>query len=386
MLDRSIAKAIISNLSSGIVPLQYVLYYDVGRQQQRGVVQVEIEASTNKLRFVNGDYGSGKTHFLATIRHWAIENEYVPSHVVLSPRGTPLYDLSGVYTRIMKNLIVEERDWESPIESILEFIFHVFQVWLKKYINEKGMRCKKCGIEQLFCYHCHNEGKIEELYIRDFRKLNLKLQIAIIVYRTARWGFHPDFETADLVIRWLEGQPLYRRELNYLGVWESLAKGDILKGLEEVAKLISLVGKKGMVIMLDEAEGVEKLTPYQRPTAYENLQFLIEGTQEIENIYFLYATTPTFFNDVESYSEDLTKVVRQTACTDLVPLTEQEIQRLSLKIAEIYLASLENLNNITERETIRKKLIDCCTHDLVKRSSVRDIITDLIGKFRKISS
>jgi hypothetical protein len=386
MLDKNVAKAIISSLSAGTVPVQYVQYYDVGRQQQKGTVEKEIETNSSKLRFVNGDYGTGKTHFLATIRHRAIENDYVPTHVVLSPRGTPLHDLAAVYSRIVKNLVVDEQDKISPMESVLEFLFEVFQNWLKNYVNGKRSRCEKCGIEQLYCHHCHSTGKIEELYIKDFRKLDVNLQIAIVVYRTARWGFNPDFQTADLVIRWLEGEPLYRRELNYLGIWENLSRGDILRGLNEIAKLISLVGKKRMIIMLDEAEGIENLMPYQRPIACENLQFLIEGVHEIENIYFLYATTPTFFNDVESYSRDLKKIVRTTACTDLVPLTANEIQNLAFKIAEIYMASLEPLDDVPGEELIRKKLIECCTRDLKKGPSVRAIITDLISKFHKIIS
>ncbi len=383
MLDKNIAQAIISSLSAGTVPIEYVRYYDVGRQEQREIVEKEIEGNTSKLRFVNGDYGTGKTHFLATIRHWAIENEYVPSHVVLSPRGTPLYDLIGVYSRIVKNLALGDANKTSPIESVLEFIFQVFQAWLKKYLDGKGLRCEKSGIEQLYCYHCHKEGKIEELYIKGFRNLNINLQVAIIVYRTARWGFNPDFETAVLVIRWLEGQPLYRRELNYLGVWDNLAEDDILQGLNEVAKLVSLVGKKGMIIMLDEAEGIESLTLHQRPIAYDNLKFLIEGANQIDNAYFLYATTPTFFNDVENYSKELTKIVKKTACTDLAPLTSSEIKSLVFKIGEVYLSSLSDLCHKNKRELIGKTLIEYCNNGLINRSSsVRNIITGLIGNLK----
>lgn len=385
-MDKNIAQAIISSLASGTVPIRYVQCYDVGRQQQRDLVKKEIERNRSNLRFVNGDYGTGKTHYLATIRHWAIENDYVPSHVVLSPRGTPLNDLGVVYSRIIKNLVIDEEGVRSPMESVLEFVFEIFQTWIKKYLHGKGSRCEKWGIEQLYCHHCHTTGKIEELYIREFRRLNVNLQVAIIVYRTARWGFNPDFQTADLVVRWIEGEALYRRELNYLGVWDDLSRGDILRGLTEIAKLTSLVGKRGLIIMLDEAEGIESLTPYQRPKAYENLQFLIEGAKEIENLYFLYATTPTFFNDVESYSQELANIVRKSACTDLASLTSQDIQRLSFNIAEIYLDSLEGLRDIAEREVIRRKLHGCCTNDLEKRLSVRNVITDLINKFQKVRS
>lgn len=387
MLDKQTAKAIISSLSGGTVAVKHVHYYDVGRQEQAKTVKEEIENNSKKLRFVNGDYGTGKTHFLSTIKHWAIENDYIPSHVVLSPRGTPLHDLRAVYSRIMKNLVVYEQDLESPIEAVLEVIFQAFQDWLKRYVPGKYGRCEEYFMEPLYCAHCNRTGKIEELYIADFGQLDVKLRVAITLYRYARWGHNPDFETADLVIRWLEGEPLYRKELNYLGLWEDIGKGDILKGLNEIAKLISLINKKGMIIMLDEAEGIENLTPYQKPIAYENLQFLVNGVKEIKNIYFLYATTPTFYNDVESYSNDLAHIVNKTACTDLVPLTSSEIQKLASNIAEIYIAAIDLSDNTIVRESIMKKTFAYCDNYLIKTSpSVRDMITGLINEFTDASA
>lgn len=379
-LNKKIAQAIINSLSSGTVPIQYAHYYNVGRQQQVEAVVKEIMNNSSKLRFINGDYGAGKTHFLATIRHWAIEHDYAPSHVILSPRGTPLYDLKSVYSRILKNLVYHEQ-WDiTPIQAVLEFIFQAFQDWLNKDNSGTELMCEKSNLPLLYCYHCHETGKIEELYIKDFRKLDFSLQTAITIYRQTRWGWNPDFETADMVIRWIEGETLYRRELNYLGVWENLGEDDIFRGLNEITKLITLAGKKGMIVMLDEAEGIEKLTPYQKPIAYKNLQFFVGGDYKVNNIYFLYATTPTFFNDVESYSGDLAKVVKKTDCTDLLPLSFSDIKKLAFRISDIFIASLEESNIF-----IKKELITSTAEKTIERynntiSSVplRKIITDLI--------
>lgn len=381
VLDEQVAKEIISSLSGGTVAVKHVHYYDVGRQEQVETVKDEIENNTSKLRFINGDYSTGKTHFLSTIRHWAIQNDYIPSHVVLSPRGTPLHDLKTVYSRIMKNLVIDEQGLESPIEAVLEFIFQVFKDWVKIYIAGNRPRCEKYGMEPLYCQHCNVTGKIEELYIEDFKKLDVNLRVAIILYRSAKWGYNPDFVTADFVIRWLEGEPLYRRELNYLGLWEDIGKGDILRGLSEIAKLISLIKKKGMVIMLDEAEGIENLTLYQKPIAYENLQFLVNGVKEIENLYFLYATTPAFYNDVESYSNELAHIVNKTACTDLLPLTPNEIKKLASNVVKIYMTSIAQSENTIARESIMKNAFAYCDNYLIKRSpSVRDMITGLFNE------
>lgn len=380
-LDKKRAQAIINSLSSGTVPLQYVNCYNVGRQNQVRVVKREIEDKNSKLRFVNGDYGTGKTHFLATIRHWAIENNYMPSHVILSPRGTPLYDLRAVYSRIVKNLTHHEQ-WDiSPMQAILEFIFLSFQTWLNKDYKGTDLRCEKSHLQILHCAHCKETGKIEELYIKNFKKLNPSLQKAITVYRSARWGSNPDFETADLVIRWIEGESFYRRELNYLGVWEDLNKGDIFKGLDEISKLITLIGKNGMIILLDEAEGIEKLTPYQRPQAYKNLQWLIEGVSKVDNIYFLYATTPAFYHDIVSYSGNLAELIKTTPRTDLATLSSSELKKLAHSVVKIYITSLGGDIDINDEGLM--KFIEQYSETSTELFSVRKFITDLINELQE---
>lgn len=388
-MNREVAQAIVNSLSSGTVPIQYAHYYTVGRKNQLDIVQNEIANNSSKIRFINGDYGTGKTHFIATIRHWAIKHNYVPSHVILSHRGTPLYDLRSVYSRILKNLVYHEQSDVTTIQAILEFIYQSFQDWVNKLDTAQQKICEKSALAPLYCHHCHKTGKIEELYIKEFRKLNFPLQQAITIYRHARWGWNPDFETADMVIRWIEGEILYRKELNYLGVWENLGEDDILRGLNEVTKLITLVGKKGMVVMFDEAEGIEKLTPVQKPIAYQNLQFLIDGAYKVDNIYFLYANTPTFYNDVESYSENLKEIVRTTACTNLLPLSSNDIITLVSHIAEIFTSSLGESSTSANAHKIAstaKKAIEYYENLYPDSSvSIRKIITDLIAELSALT-
>ena len=186
MLQKNIAKAILTSLASGTVPIKYSHLYNVGRDRQVETVLDEIIEGKSKLRFVSGDYGTGKTHFLSTIRHKAIENQFIPSHVILSPRETPIYNLQTVYTRILKNLIIIDDNVYSPIEAVLEFVYAEFEKWLKGYIQNDNCRCEKTLINSLYCSHCNLNGTIEGLYINDFFKLDRRLQVAIMVYRYAR--------------------------------------------------------------------------------------------------------------------------------------------------------------------------------------------------------
>lgn len=385
-MNKDIAREIINALSSGVVPKKYAHYYNVGREQQVRTATEEIKENRGKLRFVKGDYGMGKTHFLVTIGHWAIKNGYIPSHVVLSPRGTPLHDLRTVYSRIIKECYGEENI--PPIKAILEFFYKAFQRWLDKYYEGPGLKCEKYTIADILeCSHCYETSKIEKLYIPYFEKLPLSLQRVITEYRYARWGENPDFEKADMVIRWIEGESFGKRDLNYLGVWENLYRDDILISLKEISRLVSLIGKKGVVIMLDEAEDINELEPRQRLVACENLQLLIEGAYRVENIYFLYATTPTFFYTVNSYSPNLKRSVENTPTTELIPLSLSEIKRLASMVSEIYVASLKESDI-----TINKRLVNSTIQEEVARydeitdnaqKSARRFITSLISKLKR---
>lgn len=300
----------------------------------------------------------------------------------MSPRGTPLYSLEAVYSRTIKNLVLDNDEDLSPIESVLEFLYQAFQKWIKGY-KYNDHRCEKTLIEPLFCDHCNKVGNVESMYIENFRSLDVQLQIAIMIYRTARSGRNPDFETAEMVIRWIEGERLYRNKLNYLGLWTNVSQDDILRGLSEIALLVSLIGKKGLIVMLDEAEGIEKLSSYQKQLAYDNLKFLINGGKHINNLYFLYATTPTFFNDVSSYSVDLNSIINRTACTNLIPLSESEKKALAQKILEIYVIASKDSCTNADFAMFAEKTERYCNADNVKRLvSVRDFITGLLNEFK----
>jgi hypothetical protein len=101
----------LNSLQDGTVPLEFAHIYNVNREEQIEQVCSEIEHRSGKprLKFVNAEYGQGKTQTLGMIRHWAVEHGYAASHVVLQSRGTSLSDLRSVYVAILRNLGVLDR-------------------------------------------------------------------------------------------------------------------------------------------------------------------------------------------------------------------------------------------------------------------------------------
>jgi len=71
------ARAIIEALRKGSVPMEYVPFFTVGRQNWLKFIEDDLDhyiaEGGAKVRFINGDYGDGKTHFMSVVRHMAMQ-------------------------------------------------------------------------------------------------------------------------------------------------------------------------------------------------------------------------------------------------------------------------------------------------------------------------
>ena len=101
------ARAIIEDLREGSVPVDSVPLFTVGRQNWLKLIEEDLDQyiaeGGAKVRFVNGDYGDGKTHFMSVVRHLAREKGFAVSFVVLT-REIPVHKFEVVYQEIVRQL------------------------------------------------------------------------------------------------------------------------------------------------------------------------------------------------------------------------------------------------------------------------------------------
>src|SRR3990167_3577902 len=101
------ARAIIEGLRKGIVPTEYVAFFTVGRQNWLKCVEDDLDNfiadGGSKVRFINGDYGDGKTHFMSIIRQLSLQKGFASSFVVLT-RDIPIHKFEVVYQEIVSQL------------------------------------------------------------------------------------------------------------------------------------------------------------------------------------------------------------------------------------------------------------------------------------------
>jgi bacteriophage exclusion system BrxC/D-like protein len=101
------ARTIIEHLRRGSVPVEQVPCFTVGRERWLSIIEDDlahyIAAGGTKVRFLNGDYGDGKTHFLSIIQHLAAQAGFAVSFVVLT-REVPMQKFELVYREIASKL------------------------------------------------------------------------------------------------------------------------------------------------------------------------------------------------------------------------------------------------------------------------------------------
>ena len=288
------------HLRQGTVPLEYVNEFAVGRSDElrEAVSRMgQIEGGSGQLSFVNGPYGSGKTHFLGMVRGEALLRNFAVTHVVLSTRSCPLDRLQMVYAALMSGLNTPECRHRPAFRSVLGS-------WLstiRDELIESGAADKPCkhGLQYYSCgYGCFSELLVSR--VSTLAGLHPDFRTVLAAYFRANWS--NDGEIIRLCERWLLGEPLpaaarkrVGRAANSHRYPGNISKKSALHAFGDAARIVRSVRYSGLVIMLDEAETMPSVGRSGDISAFVNLLRLMKAClREWQAIYCLYATTPYF--------------------------------------------------------------------------------------------
>ncbi len=118
--------AILQSLGAGIVPRVGQQHIQVGRAREVTALVEDIDRIADggsAIRFVIGEYGSGKTFFLQLIRSVAMEKRLVTAHADLTP-DRRLHATGGqarsLYAELMRNLSTRSKPEGGALQSIVE--------------------------------------------------------------------------------------------------------------------------------------------------------------------------------------------------------------------------------------------------------------------------
>jgi hypothetical protein len=118
--------AVLQSLRAGVVPRVGLRLILVGREQEVKAALTDVERIADggsSIRFVIGEYGSGKTFFLNLVRFIALEKKLVTAHADLTPNRR--LQASGgqarsMYAELMRNVSTRSKPDGGAMASIVE--------------------------------------------------------------------------------------------------------------------------------------------------------------------------------------------------------------------------------------------------------------------------
>lgn len=267
-------------------------------------------------RFVVGDYGSGKTHFLRMTAKKALDGKFAYAEVTIN-RDIRLDRFETVWQIMMEKLQARDSS-DSPegIEGMLD-------AWWNKIVQDG-------------CYPDILQ-RVAEIPNTNFRE-------AIKQYLQGRAQGQDD--SVRPYVLWLKGARTKPR-----GIGASIDRLMAREMLRSLIVLLKLMGYSGLVLFLDELELMVTQSPQIRNSSYEALRQLVDGTDNVPSFLVLCSLTEQLISDdlkgFPSYPALWQRVRGSLAFRDRdyrslminlnhIPLTDGEIEQLAFRIRDIY--------------------------------------------------
>jgi len=366
---------ILSALAGGVVPKRGLQYIMVGREAEMKQIREELrdikENGNSMIKFFIGAYGTGKSFMQNFVRQAGLEEGFVVTNADFTPYRR-LYGSDNqalaLYNELIKNLSTKS----APQGNALPIILDQWIMGLQKKVMEDLDYEDKAALEDsVFVQTVEKEivkavSHLDELtggY--DFAK------VLSIYYKSF---VKQDKEKQRQVLRWLRGEYLTKTDaMRDLGIREIIDDSNYYAYLKVLCKFVRQAGYSGLIINLDEAVNLYKIT--HREAREKNYDYILMIYNDIlqgsvEGLYITFSGTPEFLEDerrglysYQALKRRLKPAVEKEEYQDLrqavmklTPLTPEETLILLMNIRDIHAAHYGYEINVTDEE-IRKYLL-----------------------------
>ncbi len=363
------AKKIRSKLMNfAVAPGQYAHFINAGTDDvltilEREYFQEELVEGISSFKYLEGDYGSGKTQFIHSLAEKARLNGIVSS-VVNIGQECPFNSQSSIFNAIVASFIVPSTD-----ESISEDlgIDVLFRYWIVNKLREVG-----CGIGQ----------EVPDMVRRQLKQTFTKI-----------WLGAPDAQMASALmglgkrildiecgaqnssldqelIAWVRGDKIRSRNLRECySLHEPTRDETAFKRLKTVIEFLrTRLGFKGFFIAFDEGTRTNTFRrgSVKQKQAIENMLTMINENAEGQfgGVMFLYAATPDFRSDViKNYPALFDRIgsvafVPGRPMTPLITLESLNTEKVIREIGEKLLIVFAKADNIEWDQGVQSANID----------------------------
>lgn len=343
---------IINALKNGNIPNDSVMQFCVGRDNQinefKNLLDY-VEMGNASTKFLNGEFGSGKSFFLKVIEELAYDNNYVVSRITIGD-NLPFHKIDMVYKEIAKSLKCKTG---TSLNHIIDRWIIRLKIEAEDEIDDE---------DEIDSMKILVEERLEEDLL-DTRDCSNPFATAVEKYYYA--SEEGDKQTANYAQSWLRGDSnIPFQEKRKFGVKGGVNKENAFHFLTALSTFIKSVGYNGLVILVDEAEFIMK-TPQQksRDSAYNYIRDIFDGCSNgtFTNLLFVFAGTYQFFEDdqkgVRSYEALYSRIQSainseyenvRTPIVNLTGFNASDAKKLAIIILNIHKDTYKWDTNIIE--------------------------------------
>lgn len=392
-VPRRISSMLLNSLSGGVVPRTGLEYIAIGRTNEINAILSDfsdLEADGSCFRFLIGRYGSGKSFLLRLIRSHGLDRGFVTCDVDLSPErrlvGSKGQGLA-TYRELMRNLATKASPEGGALPSLLS-----------KWITAMQTECAARGLVP------GSPAFLEAMEATIREKCSaFDTEVHGFDFTHVVTSFYKGFTTGDegaknAALKWFRGEYATKteakREISVSDIPDDNTWGDYLK---LVGALARAAGYKGLLVFIDEAVNLYKITQsVSREQNYEKLLNLYNDAMQgrLYGMGFFVGGTPQFLEDTRrglfSYEALRSRLVSNRFATDglqdfsapvirLSRLTNEEVYALIRRVMNIHASHFGWTPPISEEE------LAMFMQDMASRIGAdslltpREVLRDFIG-------
>ena len=335
---------IIQALRAGVVPKLGLRHIQVGRVHEIEELVKDIDRITDggsTIRFIIGDYGSGKTFFMNLIRLIALEKGLVVMFADLAPDRrihATGGQARGLYAEMARNLSTRTKPDGGALASVVERFVSTAH-------REAEARDEQTGI-------------VIREKLEHFEELTGGFEFAAVVRRY--WEAHEsgDVELKSSVLRWLRGEFTTRTDARKaLGVRTIIDDSSVYDHFKLMSAFIREAGYKGLLIGMDEMVNLFKLTSSQARNAnYEQILRILNDVLQgsAQHLGFLMGGTPEFLMNTRrglySYEALQSRLAENSFAQDGLVDRSGPVVRLASLTPEDLFVLLTNVRRVMQGE------------------------------------
>ena len=335
---------IIQSLRGGVVPRLGIQHIQVGRKREVDELLKDVNRIADggsAIRFIIGEYGSGKTFFLSLVGAIALEKGLVVASADLGP-DRRLHATGGqarnLYAEMMRNLATRTKPAGGGLASVVE-----------RFVSQ-AMRESEDSRQTV--------DEVIRMRLRHLEDLTGGFDFAEVIRQYWKGYNEANDDLQTSALQWLRAEFSTRTDARKaLGVRTIITDASFYDNLKLMAVFVREAGYNGLVVSLDEMVNLYKLSSTRaRNSNYEQLlrilNDVLQGTAS--HIGFVFGGTPDFLMSTRrglySYEALQSRLAQNTfAGKGRVDLSGPVIQLTNLSPEDLYVL-LQNIRRVMEFE------------------------------------